>query len=56
MSIEDEENSAGPTGSTDGKKDISESLVRIEGYLVSIRAAAWVTAVGILALVVFLVK
>ena len=32
--------------------DISDRIIRIEACMVSIRAASWLTAIGILALVV----
>ena len=39
------------TGNTEST-DISNRIIRIEACMVSIRAASWLTAIGVLALVV----
>lgn len=40
----------------DTNVDASSQSTKIESYLASIRAASWVTAIGVLALVFFYIK
>ena len=40
----------------DSNVDASNQLTQIESLLASIRAASWVTAIGVLALVFFYIK
>ena len=45
-----------PMEPNDTNVDASSQLTKIESYLASIRAASWVTAIGVLALVFFYIK
>lgn len=40
----------------DTNVDVPSSSAKIESYLASIRAASWVTAIGVLALVFFYIQ
>jgi hypothetical protein len=52
MSTETIENPGNIMESNTENTDTSDQLARIESCIVSIRAASWLTAIGILALVV----
>ncbi len=54
MTIEDKEYTAGSIESNDANTDFSDRFTIIESYLGSIRAASWVTAIGIVALAFFI--
>ncbi len=56
MSPEDNVNHENSMESTDANAGFSERLDKIEDLLASIRLASWITAIGILALVVYTVK
>jgi hypothetical protein len=56
MSAEDREYPETSIDSTDGNADLSRQFIKLESLLTSIRLASWVTAIGILALVVYTVK
>jgi hypothetical protein len=56
MSPEDRENPATSTESTDGNADLSRRISNLESLLASIRLASWISAIGILALVVYTVN
>ncbi len=52
MNVETIENPGITMESNTANTDLESRLDRVEHYLVSIRAACWLTAIGILALVV----
>jgi hypothetical protein len=52
MNSEDNENTGQSTESSTATSEATAQFVKIESYLASIRAASWLTAIGILALVV----
>ncbi len=56
MSPEDREIPETSIESTDANVDLSTRFENMEKLLASIRLAAWVTAIGILALVVYTVQ
>ena len=56
MSPEDNVNHKKSMESTDANAGFSERLDKMDDLLTSIRLASWITAIGILALVVYTVK
>jgi hypothetical protein len=56
MSPEDRENPETSTESADGNADLSRRITNVESFLASIRLASWISAIGILALVVYTVN